>query len=245
MNSSSLYKPLPRYDDENDCTRLLRSKTIKLRRLLQVSLTLNGILLGLVAILFLMNRGSYRDQPLYSPAQDFVTYAPKKFQSSLGNDTSSFQGFTEDVDNAWLDLYSYGMSTLSKEEAGKLVDSTHPISVDGKPQHIIQLAVFHQLHCLNMLRQSLYPGVYPPVPGEWQSDPAHLAHCIDSLRQGVQCASDISPFVWRWHPEESRMKWNLEVSHSCRDFERVKEWAYPRRIRGEWNTSVKVNVPYK
>lgn len=48
-----------------------------------------------------------------------------------------------------------GTSTISKAEADKLPNPTLPIP--GTDKYLIQLDVWHQLHCLNDLRKLLYP----------------------------------------------------------------------------------------
>ena len=49
----------------------------------------------------------------------------------------------------------------------------------------------------------------------------HLDHCIDSLRQSLQCSSDISPYVWQWSEEDGAVMGYADIIHTCRDFEAV------------------------
>jgi hypothetical protein len=84
---------------------------------------------------------------------------------------------TNKTDELWEDLYnckylsleaserffshfrSVGISTISEKEAKKLTIPT--MEVPGrKGEYLVQLDVFHQLHCLNDLRKLLYPEVY-------------------------------------------------------------------------------------
>jgi hypothetical protein len=52
------------------------------------------------------------------------------------------------------------------------------------PKHtpIIQIEVFHQLHCLNFIRHRVY-NMTPEDPGGDESTSIHIDHCIDYLRQ--------------------------------------------------------------
>ncbi|CRL21313.1 DNA-directed DNA polymerase, family B, conserved site [Penicillium camemberti] len=98
---------------------------------------------------------------------------------------------------------------------------------------LIQLEVFHQLHCLNSLRRLIYntstftKGVNAEM---------HMDHCIDYLRQSIMCHSDVTPLVHIPRPGGSRNNgtaWipNFAVKHTCRDFWKIHEWA------AQYNTS--------
>jgi len=55
-----------------------------------------------------------------------------------------------------------GVSQIPKSDAVKLVNTTLPRP--GSDDYLIELDVFHQLHCLNDLRKAFYPDRYP---GKW------------------------------------------------------------------------------
>jgi hypothetical protein len=52
------------------------------------------------------------------------------------------------------------------------------------PPHtpVVQIEVFHQLHCLNYIRHRVY-NMTPEDPGGEASISIHTDHCIDYLRQ--------------------------------------------------------------
>ena len=58
----------------------------------------------------------------------------------------------------------------------------------------------------------------------------HFDHCIDYLRQGIMCASDISPVVWKWDTETNHSRAVSTVYHTCRDFDKVNEWAKDHQL---------------
>ncbi|KAJ7118636.1 hypothetical protein C8R43DRAFT_901286, partial [Mycena crocata] len=158
-----------------------------------------------------------------APAEDVVAPTTMLFHGGVGNDTTIYQGATRAVDHAWNELYGCGWNYR------KFVGS---ITYNAAFHRVSQLAVFHQLHCLNTIRKSFYPDVYVPRPGALYSDPEHLSHCLDTLRQAVQCASDIVPLTWVWKTNLSppRVQMNTVAVHSCRSFARVRDWALPRRV---------------
>ncbi len=106
--------------------------------------------------------------------------------------------------------------------------------------------MFHHLHCLDAIRKGIYyfydsrwnasinpfsssPDIFAlqgdeiteeapdaEVPQLW-----HLDHCIDSLRQALQCASDTTPYVFQWSESDQEVKAYADVVHTCRDFDAV------------------------
>ncbi|KAK7890231.1 hypothetical protein LTR67_008116 [Exophiala xenobiotica] len=211
-------------------------------------------------------------QLTYSPAQDEIEYRVQTFQQNLQDSLLEFQD-PEMVDQAWSDLYNCendlgasalylsfrpqlthynpadGMTSISKEEATHLTNKTSPIVPGDPSRYIIQLDVFHQLHCLfqNVLRTALEPHYglkndsaqkidtryksghpYRESHHRLHIDAQHLNHCINSLRQSIMCHSDIAPVVWQWDHPADKVEFNrgfLSVTHTCRNFERIQKWA--------------------
>lgn len=59
-------------------------------------------------------------------------------------------------------------------------------------------------------------------------------HCIDQLRQSIMCSGDLTPVtlrrVWIEHPHRSVLLGETERTHTCRDFEAIREWATRRGV---------------
>lgn len=106
------------------------------------------------------------------------------------------------------------------------------------------IGMFHQLHCLSMLRMGLQKFAYPPPPHTPShpyvpsgDDKAHWGHCLDYIRQGILCSADptielprfengsVAKDVERYGVDGVR---DLRV---CRDEERLWELA---RGHGVW-----------
>jgi len=73
-----------------------------------------------------------------------------------------------------------GISQTSHEEAQKLPDPTLPIS--GTDMYLIELDVWHELHCLNDLRMLLYPERFPGLE-ELRLQNGTIDRNTDSFRQ--------------------------------------------------------------
>ena len=63
----------------------------------------------------------------------------------------------------------------------------------------------------------------------------HLDHCINILRQSVQCFSDISPYVFQWDQQQREVRAYANVVHTCRNFDAIREWALERTYTGTWD----------
>ncbi|KAF7345275.1 hypothetical protein MSAN_01904200 [Mycena sanguinolenta] len=184
---------------------------------------------------------------LYSPALSAVENEVKVYHLGFPGDLSPFQiPSSPELDLMWSDLYNYGVSRITKEEAARLPNKTH--AIPGDPGHYIaELDVFHNIHCLNKVRMALDPDCYP----DWristsnnyiptQDATEHISHCIDWLRQSIMCHVDTSVIVWQWDSQanESRVKGN--VAHTCRKFDKITEWAKERVLVKTYDPTVHI-----
>ncbi|PWI72921.1 hypothetical protein PCL_09936 [Purpureocillium lilacinum] len=174
----------------------------------------------------------------YSPADEAVEYAPKLFHNRFDGDISPYQGWpTDESDALWVDLYDKGSSVrIGKKSHDRLLNKTAQIPLVGHEQdHFLGIDVFHQLHCLNVIRKAFYPRRYNVSMVnsdgtidflEWM----HVDHCIESLRQSVMCHSDTSTVTFRWSDTSQSLKPRLDSVHMCRNFTKIREWALERHI---------------
>ncbi|KAL4888916.1 hypothetical protein BDV59DRAFT_205756 [Aspergillus ambiguus] len=204
--------------------------------ILALSLILN---LGLVFFIRAPFPRGLNSNSLYSPAQHVLQYKNVVFDSSFGAQTTAYQGPPSELNNAlWSELYNFGITQISADEAKGMANKTLPIP--GNPDYyIISLSVFHQLHCLNQVRKGLYGEV------DWtdQSDHTgitHLDHCVDIIRQGLMCNADITPLTWTRDAKEGLAKEVAEVVHTCRDFNAIREWALARQLQVHFDPHVVV-----
>lgn len=94
-------------------------------------------------------------------------------------------------------------------------------------EYISGLDVFHQLHCLNKIRQSFYPDYYHDPDGK-VIEQLHIDHCIDYLRQAIMCSSDMSVTKVVYSPSADRWSPDFEREHTCRNFEKLLSWSLDR-----------------
>ncbi|KAF8533201.1 hypothetical protein BDD12DRAFT_866480 [Trichophaea hybrida] len=233
---SSTYNPLPqpRYSSDDPASeQFLEGPNSKLatnsrgRWGTTAAVIVPWILNGLLCIALVHSIISHNppfSEETYSPAQHIITPQNVVFTSGFGTKKSIYQGpNTPERDKAWEDLYDFGISRIPASAAGKLVNKTVPISRDPD-YYVVELDVFHQLHCLNMIRKRLWSNETFSADHELMGI-EHLSHCIDSLRQSLMCSSDISPLTWVWDEKAKEAKEIMEVQHTCRDFGKIQEWA--------------------
>lgn len=132
-----------------------------------------------------------------------------------------------------------GDTMISREEMIKLgLDpDTSLVITDtrtGKEGYRVAVEVFHQLHCLNLLRQDVYKDHYAPVGGDTAApnhDPrGRLDRCIDALRQFVMCQGDVGVFSFNY-PFNNGDPWpNYATPHTCRNFEDIRQWAVDHTV---------------
>lgn len=129
---------------------------------------------------------------------------------------------------------------LSASEASPLAEGTSRIAKIPDP-FVVGLSVYHQLHCLNDLRNKFAPSSGNVTINELLADDAqytHIFHCIDLLRQSLMCSADLSLVYWEWRPERGHHSPNATTTHICRKWEGIHGWAKEHKIGFEWDKNV-------
>ncbi|KAK4556752.1 hypothetical protein LTR86_006323 [Recurvomyces mirabilis] len=144
----------------------------------------------------------------------------------LDSPSQKYVGSTTDVDAAWSELVDDRYFLLTDKEAhnayGDDIETTWNVHHGG---YVAGLDVLHTLHCLNQLRMSLYPRIYPQDP---EHGVMHKAHCLDHLRQLAMCNVGLTPVPTQWFPGLGQNYINSSREHTCRDFWQVRDWATER-----------------
>ncbi|KXL47457.1 hypothetical protein M433DRAFT_77003, partial [Acidomyces richmondensis BFW] len=135
------------------------------------------------------------------------------------------------LDGAWDNVTHLKYIPLSEEEVRRLgkdprntVQFPPDFRIEDKP-YAGFLEVFHQLHCLNTIRQYLDIDHYKVhFPGTELENRAHVDHCIDILRQVLMCQADISVVTMNWVTFMEHPTPDFSTNHICRDFQRIQRW---------------------
>ncbi|KAF3799187.1 hypothetical protein GCG54_00001226 [Colletotrichum gloeosporioides] len=89
------------------------------------------------------------------------------------------------------------------------------------------LSVFHELHCIKRLYQTLSPEYYFPnaTDKEIAINKEHNQHCLEVLRMGAACRGDISIITHMWTDKDAQPIVNQTAPHQCVDFNKVMEYS--------------------
>ncbi|KAK3312965.1 hypothetical protein B0H66DRAFT_538051 [Apodospora peruviana] len=132
-----------------------------------------------------------------------------------------------ELDAAWEDIVQpLNVFVTEKELEGDTV-GTSPDPETGL--YVAMPQGFHDLHCLNMIRQRLHLDYYSAMARMNRTTlDTHIDHCIDSLRQSLMCTGDMTLIRTYWIDERHRMMANFDNDHMCRDFGALKAWLRAR-----------------
>ncbi|KAH0422954.1 hypothetical protein CcaCcLH18_12506 [Colletotrichum camelliae] len=166
-------------------------------------------------------------------------YTLRKFNGSVFF-SSPYKGPPSDtVDSAWHQITHMGAFSLTEEEILK-IGKDPEIAVRLPPelggQYMGTLEVFHQLHCLNLLWQATHFEYYHELGDAigTQKEKAlrnHLDHCVDILRQNLQCTSDLGVLTYAWVDGRYELPELATLpAHKCRNFEKVVDWGNKRTV---------------
>ncbi|OAA70206.1 hypothetical protein LEL_10022 [Akanthomyces lecanii RCEF 1005] len=177
---------------------------------------------------------------IWSPAKDTVSYHRLTSTPYFDNRSPYLGTDVQTVDALWEALYDDGLiSVISESEASHLLNKTR--AAPKTPDlYLVQLQVFHDLHCLNLIRKWVYMDLYPEM-AEWSEDGTlnhdtmnaiHVDHCIDALRQSVMCTGDITPRKFAPHANERQyyVYPAIYTTQTCRNHDAIRNWAKERRV---------------
>ncbi|KAI5291784.1 hypothetical protein KEM54_000020 [Ascosphaera aggregata] len=222
---------------------------------------------GLIVLKAQLREKRARERLVYNPAKEAEKWTAVRFDGDVQG-TNLFkvrEGESDErwreVDRAWNGLYDVEPFAVSGKQLQIMNQSS--MEIPSRPgQHLVKLAVFHQLHCLDMIRKYIHGshynfderhatvplidhvGMYPSpslVPmyyhHQFKTDrepPLSSDHCVDILRQAITCHADTALITFSFHPERPELvNPNFSVMHECRDFEAIRRWEKEREVKLE------------
>lgn len=241
---SARYSPVDEADNE-DAKLLYRGTAIKplsKSRFLQVSLWLiHGVLIFITLLFFtLWVRSPPKDDILlYSPANEAIETSIVRLNGTWDRHSPYRGSPSPELEAAWdritADGRLLGMTSEQVVRAGGEITphlARYPDEYGGK--YLMTVETIHQLHCINMVRQSTWGGHYTQHdldfnhnPDEWR---IHLDHCIEMLRQNIMCRSDVTMVTYDWVEGFDDPYPSFSVPHQCRNFEKILDWVEDHRV---------------
>ncbi|KAK1993874.1 hypothetical protein LX36DRAFT_585434, partial [Colletotrichum falcatum] len=158
-----------------------------------------------------------------APANEAIAYERLSFQNSL-DDQNAFKGQPRDeLHRAWHSLLQYSNIRIQEADLLRINRTSVPLN-DDKGGFLATLDVFHQIHCLNVIREQVYREFYPDKHSK-EKQLEHVDHCIDMIRQVLMCHGDLSVQTYTWI-DDYRWPWpNFQIEHMCRKWDLVMDWA--------------------
>ncbi|OJJ56090.1 hypothetical protein ASPSYDRAFT_134841 [Aspergillus sydowii CBS 593.65] len=170
-----------------------------------------------------------------------IKYHRQRFNGSLLKENIFRQGAGPEVDAAWESLgVNYRPISVPAEEATRSGIAPDQVQINeayggGYPANVEGL---HHLHCLNLLRQSLYYNYdyYRSLgTGAFKNEDFivryHVSHCLDILRQQLMCTVDVGVLGQVWvHPDKPSAFVDFNTEHHCRNFEQIRDWAEAHQL---------------
>ncbi|KUI68419.1 hypothetical protein VM1G_04649 [Cytospora mali] len=173
---------------------------------------------------------------MYSLASDQIEYRVESTYASQDSPVSDYQGWPDDVKDKLWDEYEKGNRIrIDRKEAEKLPRATERVPLEEyKDDYVVGLGVFHNLHCLSTIRRGFYPHRYNSSLldedgnvdyHKWN----HIDHCIETIRRALTCHADTAAMTFDW-VEDSSIVLHPEITHTCRNFDVIRDWAYERHV---------------
>ncbi|TVY34181.1 Oxidase [Lachnellula subtilissima] len=163
------------------------------------------------------------------------------FNGSFMKENVFRQDAGPEVDSAWESIgVNYRSLAIPVSEAAATGLKPDQVQINPKygggfPANVEGL---HHLHCLNLLRQTLYfnYGYYKSKgEGAFTNDDRilqfHVTHCMDVIRQQLMCMPDTGVLgqVW-WDPKDPKAFVDFNTRHKCKNFDAIRQWAQDRQM---------------
>ncbi|TQV93215.1 hypothetical protein V2A60_010350 [Cordyceps javanica] len=133
---------------------------------------------------------------------------------------------SDEIDSNWDSLIPSDMN-ITRGEAEQIGGDFY--FYPGTDIATIEISSFHILHCLDQARRSVHWRHYYPQ-GLDKLHEIHIDHCIDAIRQFVQCHVDLTPINLVWSENKGGILPDFQQVHTCPSFQQAHEWVMRRNI---------------
>ncbi|KAI0412561.1 hypothetical protein F5X98DRAFT_379604 [Xylaria grammica] len=145
------------------------------------------------------------------------------------------------VDDAWAAVSNPPFIVLSSSEVRSL--GKDPAEAARPPEdwglgpdvYLGTIDVYHQLHCLNMLRTNLHDNFdhYHRTPLSPLAR-AHVSHCVEALMKTLMCQPSLDILTTMWTEGIGGLGpahlADFDFNRKCWDFEQLDSWMEGRRV---------------
>ncbi|KAF4964551.1 hypothetical protein FSARC_7546 [Fusarium sarcochroum] len=165
-----------------------------------------------------------------------IKYKPELFDGDFMHENVFRKNGSAETDEAWESLgVDYRPGVISYEDgiSSGLTDAHVQVSPKHGGGFIVNVEGMHHLHCLNMVRKSLYFNYdhYKNLGGHaFKNDGEifrlHLTHCLDTIRQVLMCNVDTGVLGQVWYNKKDPNAFpDFNTKHTCKNYEDIRKWA--------------------
>ncbi|KAJ5748021.1 uncharacterized protein N7511_009717 [Penicillium nucicola] len=208
----------------------------------KIAICVNALLLSLNVIFGLVFYTwlnlQYSHYPFFeeTPARDVIRYEGQQLDLLpvyLPNGTLNpekqghFNGKpTPQLAEDWKSIMQHQNIRLQRDELGPFAHDDSVIQLADGSGYFATLAVFHGLHCLKRFHHYIHRDSY--YPNMTEEDDArllyHTEHCVDWLRQYVQCNADTTVIPFYWGVGQKHPLAVDKAKHQCVKWEPLEHW---------------------
>ncbi|KAH8896124.1 hypothetical protein GQ53DRAFT_852044 [Thozetella sp. PMI_491] len=146
-----------------------------------------------------------------------------------------------EVDAAWDRISMEGMEAITISSTDIAKSGKDPRSciiapsswARGSDAYMAQIDVFHQIHCLDIIRKHMHKEYYFNNTPDSRSI-AHRDHCLDTILESVMCHADTGIITHNWVYVEdlgrARPREDFMIYKKCGDFEALLGWAQEQAL---------------
>ncbi|MCJ1476424.1 hypothetical protein MMC13_005090 [Lambiella insularis] len=138
---------------------------------------------------------------LYSPASAALRYEVVTPAADSWEHSEFFETPSHELDQRWANFFKIRGVYFKEDEAARLNMSSLPL-YDGKQATV--LGVYHNLHCLRTLFQTVHSDYYYPNEDEAmiEGNKVHAHHCLEAIRHSITCNPDLTAYELYWEDKE-------------------------------------------
>ncbi|KAK1660106.1 hypothetical protein BDP55DRAFT_677759 [Colletotrichum godetiae] len=179
---------------------------------------------------------------VWSPAREALKPERSLWMNEVTDDNVYRGKPRPELDAAWDELVLYSNLRVKADDLRKINRTSVRLS-DASGQltdyYWSGLNVHHQIHCLKLVRQALYPDYYFKGNVKLKRHlEDHIDHCVDNIRMTLMCKADISIGSYDWVDNNRRPLTNFRTEHSCYNWDLVNNWARDRHFDIYDNTTI-------
>ncbi|CRG87888.1 hypothetical protein PISL3812_04909 [Talaromyces islandicus] len=204
-----------------------------------ILLLLSSTALILARIALKETHYSEKNNSPYSPVYDRLHVYRSESRHNFSNywpdnNPSIFQQYpSPEVDDAWDRISRQDSISLTADEIRRIGHDPAtvwpaPKNEFGEDVYFGVIDVFHQIHCLNALRQTAFPKYYGDIREKRKHNPLkwddHLLHCTYTVLRSLMCHADLEIQVGQKFTGWPGLSMNFASNKQCRNYEEILNW---------------------